>query len=174
MGPYHLPSLHMRRTLAAAFQSRIVRAHAYAYLGGAPAQYKEACTCLPHAHRSVCRHLNLQAHHIPTHDVTGQASSTVLADQTSKAVIFKIPNLAAWSSGMILAQGARGPGFNSRSSPLSAWGVKCGQTSTCVARECVRGACHLSSLHMRRTLAAAFQSRIVRAHTRVDLGVPSH
>ena len=29
-----------------------------------------------------------------------------------------IRSLAAWSSGMILAQGARGPGINSRSSPF--------------------------------------------------------
>ena len=34
--------------------------------------------------------------------------------------------LAAWSSGMILAQGARGPGFNSQSSPVS--------VQMCVAR----------------------------------------
>ena len=29
--------------------------------------------------------------------------------------------LAVWSSGMILAQGARGPGLNSQNSPLSPW-----------------------------------------------------
>ena len=37
-----------------------------------------------------------------------------------KGVMFGVPHnvvMAAWSSGRILAQGARGPGFNSRSSP---------------------------------------------------------
>ena len=33
-------------------------------------------------------------------------------------LFFKMLSLAAWSSGMILAQGARGPGLNSRSSPV--------------------------------------------------------
>ena len=33
--------------------------------------------------------------------------------------------LAAWSSGMILASGARGPGFNSRSSPITRCFLAC-------------------------------------------------
>ena len=37
------------------------------------------------------------------------------------------PILAAWSSGMILAQGARGPGFNSRSSPFATVAVAAGR-----------------------------------------------
>ena len=49
--------------------------------------------------------------------VIARASCTALAGQAFRAAVFSIGSLAAWSSGMIFAQGARGPGFNSRSSP---------------------------------------------------------
>ena len=40
------------------------------------------------------------------------------SSNTKIETIMRDYHLAAWSSGMILASGARGPGFNSRSSPL--------------------------------------------------------
>ena len=43
-------------------------------------------------------------------------TASVVEYQTTREIY--IQALAAWSSGMILASGARGPGFNSRSSPL--------------------------------------------------------
>ena len=39
--------------------------------------------------------------------------------------------LAVWSSGMILAQGARGPGFNSQNSPCHSWAWKAQLLSVC-------------------------------------------
>ena len=62
----------------------------------------------------------------------------------------KQPSLAAWSSGMILASGARGPGFNSRSSPSS---VVCstqgGEAPRQTRRWCLAGADGLSRSHTR-------------------------
>ena len=54
----------------------------------------------------------------------------VVCSSSLRAKVFTVS--AAWSSGMILAQGARGPGFNSRSSPLAAHGMQthpCGPAS---------------------------------------------
>ena len=48
----------------------------------------------------------------------GDASITVmLSFSTSFGVRNEVVSLAVWSSGMILASGARGPGFNSQNSP---------------------------------------------------------
>ena len=44
-----------------------------------------------------------------------------LRNLSRRAEVFTVS--AAWSSGMILAQGARGPGFNSRSSPLTSQAI---------------------------------------------------
>ena len=46
-----------------------------------------------------------------------QLAIIVVCSSSLRAKVFTVS--AAWSSGMILAQGARGPGFNSRSSPFS-------------------------------------------------------
>ena len=40
------------------------------------------------------------------------------SESLGKLLVSSRHQLAAWSSGMILASGARGPGFNSRSSPV--------------------------------------------------------
>ena len=67
-----------------------------------------------------------------------------------KGFLRKCPSMAAWSSGMILAQGARGPGFNSRSSPSSAvCSPQGGEAPRQTRRWCLAGADGLSRSHTR-------------------------
>ena len=61
----------------------------------------------------------------------------MVCSSSLRAKVFTVS--AAWSSGMILAQGARGPGFNSRSSPLTSHAM---QTHPC-------GPASLSAIHTR-------------------------
>ena len=48
----------------------------------------------------------------------GFVYSTIIVNQQKIRHLFYF-ELAAWSSGMILASGGRGPGFNSRGSPFA-------------------------------------------------------
>ena len=48
-------------------------------------------------------------------------------DRVDDATVGSLVPSAAWSSGMILASGARGPGFNSQNSPLRRGGSSVSQ-----------------------------------------------
>ena len=71
---------------------------------GAAQPHAEPCQCLANA-------------------AVHPASFAALVAWALRDHCLKKNHLAAWSSGMILASGARGPGFNSRSSPCHAWCV---------------------------------------------------
>ena len=91
--------------------------------------------------RGVC--MFAQSMYINTHTHVQRTSLCVVLHQTpapklqaSRARTALLAT-AAWSSGMILAQGARGPGFNSRSSPLG-WCLSHQWMASDIGRSCIR------------------------------------
>ena len=73
--------------------------------------------------------------------------------------------LAVWSSGMILAQGARGPGFNSQNSPYQIWINLRPSAGTCwhdlsMASAAAFSAHSLSNAGARRILEAGLEPAI--------------
>jgi hypothetical protein len=78
-----------------------------------------ATLCIPafHRHGCVIMATSSQSTRFPAHPLYCDLPRHPHLASMTCDVSFKAS--AAWSSGMILAQGARGPGFNSRSSPLT-------------------------------------------------------